>query len=205
MLKAFDSIYFKGKSHFEEDRTQNYLVCQPMCRYIKKAVRVGTGNYIYFWKSKGLVDDNITAPNTSDYMLNLQLSILGTKTRLEFRGSCLKQDKIVSFNHGKVVNTYIVYKLDKIYVKTNPTLVMCLFGAVCVTKNADTDKYKYFGYGIGFDRRGAYLLPSSRFNRNLMIFGVDMSSSVHVDDKGKDVLILGRCPTQGLGEHSLTA
>ena len=32
-----------------------------------------------------------------------------------------------------------------------------------------------------------------------------MSSSAHVDNKGKDILILGRGPTQGLGEHSLTA
>ena len=32
-----------------------------------------------------------------------------------------------------------------------------------------------------------------------------MSSSVHVDNKGKDILILGKGPTQGLGEHSLTA
>ena len=32
-----------------------------------------------------------------------------------------------------------------------------------------------------------------------------MSSSVHVDNKGKDILILGKDPTQGLGEHSLTA
>ena len=32
-----------------------------------------------------------------------------------------------------------------------------------------------------------------------------MSSSAHVDNKGKDILILGTGPTQGLGEHSLTA
>ena len=32
-----------------------------------------------------------------------------------------------------------------------------------------------------------------------------MSSSVHVDNKGKDILILGKSPRQGLGEHSLTA
>ena len=38
-----------------------------------------------------------------------------------------------------------------------------------------------------------------------MIFGVDMSSSVHVDDKGKEILILGKGPTQRLGENSLTA
>ena len=39
----------------------------------------------------------------------------------------------------------------------------------------------------------------------VVIFGVDMSSSVHVDNKGKDILILGKGPTQGLGGHSLTA
>ena len=32
-----------------------------------------------------------------------------------------------------------------------------------------------------------------------------MNSSIHVDNKGKDILILGKGPTQGLGEHSLTA
>ena len=65
-------------------------------------------------------------------------------------------------------------------------------------------KNKYSGYGIGFDRTGLYLLPSRRFGRNV-IFGVDMSSSVHVDNKVKDMLILRNGPTQGLGEHSLTA
>ena len=29
----FDSIYLRGKNHFKEDGTQNYLVFQPMCRY----------------------------------------------------------------------------------------------------------------------------------------------------------------------------
>ena len=43
------------------------------------------------------------------------------------------------------------------------------------------------------------------FGRNVIIFGVDVSSSVHVDNKGKDILILGKGPTKGLGEHLLTA
>ena len=55
------------------------------------------------------------------------------------------------------------------------------------------------------DRTGVYLLSDGSFGRNVVIFGVDMSSSAHVDNKGKDILILGRGPTQGLGEHSLTA
>ena len=57
-------------------------------------------NYISSWKSKGLSDENITAPNTSDNKLNPQLSYFGIKTRVEFKGSCLKQNK-VTFNHGK--------------------------------------------------------------------------------------------------------
>ena len=69
-LQTFDSIYFRGKSHFEEDGTQNDLVFQPMCRYFKRVAGVGTGNYIYFWKSKGLSNENITAPTTNYYSLN---------------------------------------------------------------------------------------------------------------------------------------
>ena len=98
------------------------------------------------------------------------------------------------FNHGKIVNIYIVYELDETYVKTHPTPANCLFGAVSITKNADINKNKYSGYGIGF----------GSFGRNVVIFGVDMSLSAFVDNKGKDILILGEDPTQGLGEHSLT-
>ena len=136
-------------------------------------------------------------------IISPKVNYYGTKTRLEFRVSCSKQDKS-TFNHGKTVNIYIVYELDKIYTKTHPTLVNCLFGAVSITKNADIDKNKYSGYGIGFDRGGIYSVGNG-FGRNVIIFGVDMSSSVHVDNKGKDILILGKGPTQGLGEHSLTA
>ena len=111
-LKTFDSNYFRGKNHFEEDGTQNDLVFQPMYRYFKRISSIGTGNYIYFLKYKGLSDENVTAPNTSDYSLNSQLSYLGTKTRVGFKGSCLKQDKI-TYVHGKVVNIYIAYEINE--------------------------------------------------------------------------------------------
>ena len=73
-----------------------------------------------------------------------------------------------------------------------------------MTKNADIDKYGYSGYGIGFDRRSAFLFPGNGIGQNLLIFGVDMSFSEHIDNKKKDILILGKGPTQGL-EHTLTA
>ena len=58
-LKTFDSSYSIGKSHFEEDSTQNYLVFQPMYKYFKIITGVGNGRYIYYWQSKGLSDETI--------------------------------------------------------------------------------------------------------------------------------------------------
>ena len=58
-LKTFDSSCFIGKSHFEEDSTQNYLVFQPMYKYFKIITGVGNGRYIYYWQSKGLSDETI--------------------------------------------------------------------------------------------------------------------------------------------------
>ena len=100
------------QNHFEEDGTWNYLVFQPIYRFLKGFSGVGSGNYIYFWKSKGLFDENITAPTTRDYNLNPQLSYLGTKRRLELKGSSLKQGKI-TYDHGKVVIIYIVCEANK--------------------------------------------------------------------------------------------
>ena len=122
-----------------------------------------------------------------------------------FRGSCLKNDKAKS-KYDKILNTYIAYDLQS-NINYNPdfTLENCLFGGVKITKNTDVDKYKYSGYGIGFDGRGVFTHPPGSFGNNEIIFGVDIRSSVHIDNKEKDILILGSGPTQGLGEDSLTA
>ena len=57
----------------------------------------------------------------------------------------------------KIVKIYIVYEISKsINISNYPTLENCLFGAVSLTKNADIDRYKYSGYGIGFDRHGKF-------------------------------------------------
>ena len=51
--QKFVAAYFRGKSHSEEDGTENYLVFQPIYRYFRRIIGVGSGNYIYSWKSKG--------------------------------------------------------------------------------------------------------------------------------------------------------
>ena len=169
-----------------------------MYRYFKKIAGVGNGSYIYYWKSKGSRDEKTNSVKTSDHSITPNLSYYGTKTRVEFNGSCLKQDK-VTFNHGKVVNIYIVYEISKsINISDYPTLENYLFGAVSLTKNADIDKYGYSGYGIGFEWHGIFSFPGTGLGRNVIIFGVDMSSSTKIDNRKKDILILGKGPTQGL-------
>ena len=76
------------------------------------------------------------------------------------------------------MNVYIVYEISKtINVSDYPTLENCLFRALKLTKNADINKYGYYGYRIGFGRHGSFSFPGTGFGRNVIIFGVDMSSS----------------------------
>ena len=67
-----------------------------------------------------------------------------------------------------------------------------------MTKNDVPDKCSYSGYGIGFYRHRSFSLShGSGFGKNIIIFDGDMSSSVHIDKK-KDILVLGKGPTNGL-------
>ena len=73
-----------------------------------------------------------------------------------------------------------------------------------MTRNTDIDKYQYSGYEIGFDKKSSLSFPGGGFGQNVIIFEVAMSSSAHVDNKKKNIFILGKVPTKGL-EHTLTA
>ena len=176
-------IHFKR--HFEEDGTQNYLVFQPMYRYFKRVVN---SDFILEWKSKGLSDESIKSPSAPHNFLNLSLNYLGTKLRVRFNGSCLKQDKI-TYTKRNIINIYIVYEINKNdNTSSDLALENCLFGAVSLTKNADIDNYKYSGYGIGFDGHGFFSHSSGGTGRNVIIFGVDMSSSTNIDNRKKRYL-----------------
>ena len=199
-LKAFDFSYVIGKSHFEEDGAENYLVLQPVYRYLKF---VANTSFISEWISKGLSSKSIKPPTTSNNNLAPAINNYGTKTRIKFTGSCLQQSKL-TYTHKKIVNIYVVYELGASSSNINsPTLKNCLFGAVTLTKNTDIDKYGYSGYGIGFDRRSSFSFPGDGFGQNIIIFGVDMNSSTKIDNGKKDILILGKGQTQGL-EHALS-
>ena len=87
----------------------------------------------------------------------------------------------------KKTSFYIVYELQTSPSSSinDPTIQNCLFGAVTLTKNDDIDKYRYSGYGIGFDRKGSFSFPGGGYGQNVIIFGVDMSFTSHIDNKKK--------------------
>ena len=106
--------------------------------------------------------------------------------RVKFERSCLKTI-IKPFPYNKIINFYIFYEIelwsfhdsDKVAVRNS------LFGTVNLIKNTDLDKYSYSGSGISFDIRGNFSLKNGGFGKNLIIFGADMNSSVHIDNKKK--------------------
>ena len=149
-------------------------------------------------------DERLNSITASNYKITPELSYYGTKTRVEFNGSCLKQDK-VTYNHRKIVNIYIAYEISKNYsISTYVTLENCLFGAVSLTKNADIYQYKYSGYGIEVDRKGEFSFGSTKFGRNCITFGADMNSSSHANNK-KNILVLGTDFVQGINDTTIYA
>ena len=133
-------VIFIGKSHFEEDGTQNYLVFQPLNKYFKLITNTSS---ILLWQSKGLSTANIDPPTAS---LSPSINYVDNKTRVKFTGNCLKQSNKLTYTHGKVVNIYIVHEPDASSSNVNDlTLKNCLFGAVILTKKADIGKYGYSG------------------------------------------------------------
>ena len=126
------------------------MVFQPMYRYFKKIVNIDNMSE---WKSKGLSNEII---KTRDNTIAPELIYSGKTMYVKFNESCLKQNKI-TFNYGKVANMYIAHALKSILnYDEDITLENCLFGGFKMTKNDDVRNYKYSGYVIGFDGKGAF-------------------------------------------------
>ena len=159
-LNRFDLGYFIGKSHFEEDSAQNYLVFQPIVRYFKVIIN---SDYVSSWKSKGSSAETVKPATTFDNSLTPTNYYHTSKVRIKFTGSCFLNNLVMSYTHNthrKILNIYIVYELGASTSNNNdPTLKNCLFSTVTLTKNTDSDKYGYSGYGIGFDRRSSFSFP----------------------------------------------
>ena len=101
----------------------------------------------------------------------------------------------------KIVNVYIVYDLGAWpgNLTNNFKFKNCLYGANSIVKNSDEEKYVYSGYRITLDSAGWWSLDNDT-TRNIMMFGVDNSSSSHSDSHKNNFLILREGPTFGIDE-----
>ena len=173
------------------------------------------------WKSTGIF-------NYSDYYsmkgienTKKQMPILKNDERMYvyLSGNHFQQNNILTSNNdhvinNNVVNIYIVYKLDPIASSKYDTFTIqnALFGAMQITKNTDTSKYNYKGYGICFDegKTFGHTITEGGFAhttnaRNVLIFGVDMSFSVHATNRANHIYVMGTEFVQGINDTTIYA
>ena len=186
---------------------QNYIVFQPVYKCFKRVIdSTNNTTYAQYWQSKGLSDEKLNAPKVST--TNDQASIIEYKNGridLQFRADMLKQNK-VAYNHRKIVNIYIVYRISSTATAFSTfTLKNCLFGAVKLTKKSDISKYKYSGYGIGFDSKGSFLHADRAYGENVIVFCADLKNSTHTNNKANNILVLGKGFMQGIYHTTIYA
>ena len=187
-LKKFDVDYFDGRNYFEGgDGRQDMLVFQVKGEYFGRASLGSTDRYT--WKSKGNSDESF-------YYNGGNIDKKLTKPTHVSLGS----DQYFFQNAAKAIassveNVYICYKLLPKTINSNNVFKNCLFGAIDAGRpnnTKDPDNFIYSGWRIGFDRDGTFSHPEGGTARNVIIFGVDISRSVHASNKTQDFLVLGR-------------
>ena len=159
------------------------------------------------WESTGVLNrsDYYSTNSIKDTKNETPILKNDEKMYVYLKGGHFQQNNVLTSNNdhvinGYVVNIYIFYKLDPITSRdTTFTIQNALFGAMQITKNADTSKYNYKGYGICFDEREEFTHVRKRGNfndttmaRNVMIFGVDMSFSKHANNKANNIYVMGK-------------
>ena len=135
------------------------------------------------------------------------------------KGSHFQQNNVLTLNNDHVINTnvfniYCAYKLDPIASSRDTTFTIqnALFGAMQITKNADNSKNTYKGYGICFDEKSEFghTITEGGFAhttdaKNVLIFGADMSFSVHATNRANNIYIMGTGLTQDIHDTTLYA
>ena len=128
------------------------------------------------------------------------------------QGNHFQQNNVLTSNNDNVINIYIFYKLNSTRDKSF-TIQNALFGAMQITKNAtDNNKNNYKGYGICFDERSEFghtITEGGHAHttdaRNVLIFGADMSFSVHATNRANHIYLMGTGLTQGINDTMIYA
>ena len=175
-----------------------------------------TGNKISTWKSTGIFnyssDSNMNA--VADSGGGLPDIKNDGRMYVYLSGNHFQQNKAIIPNNDNAINIYCVYEIQPISSSRDTTFTIqnALFGASQITKNADTSKYDYKGYGICFDEGGTFNhkitedgCVHTAMGRNAIIFGVDMSSSIHATNRANNIYVMGEGLIQGILEATLYA
>ena len=181
-----DLAYFRGKDYIQ----QNYLVFKPKYKYFKTFAD-SHFTFVSSWESKGLSNEKIISPKTTDTDSSPKVIYNNGGVHLRLISDYLKQDKVV-YNHGSIVNIYVVYELS-FSTTSDITLDNCLFGAITLTKNSasNPDQYKYSGYGTAFNSKTYSHKDSGKNAKDLIIFSADLTNSSHAENKKNNILVLG--------------
>ena len=162
------------------------------------------------WKSTGIFSSSsknmIAIKNASGKLPRLGLA---DDYYVNLSGNHFQQDKKNIFNtyNDGSTNIYCVYKLDSISSRRDSTFTVqnALFGSIQITKNADTSKYEYKGYGICFDEGGTFSKGNITNGRNVLIFGVHENSLTHANNKANNIFVMGDGFVQGINDTTLYA
>ena len=168
-----------------------------------------TAGKISTWKSTGIFNylgnSNMNAVDDSKSVLTKLKN--DRRMHVSLSGNRFQQNKVIIPNNNSVINIYCVYKIDPIASTRDDTFTIqnALFGAVGITKNADTSKYDYKGYGICFDEGGTFSKGNINNGRNVLIFGVHESSLVHANNKANNIYLMGHLFVQRINYTKLYA
>ena len=175
-----------------------------------------TGGKISTWKSTGIFNDsgNSNMNAVGDSGGDLPDIKNDGRMYVYLSGNHFQQNKVIIPNNDNAVNIYCVYKLDPIASSrdTSFTIQNALFGASQITKNTDTSKYNYKGYGIYCDEGSQFghTITEGGFAhttnaRNVLIFGAVMSFSVHKTNRANNIYVMGHGFAQGIHDTTLYA
>ena len=175
-----------------------------------------TSGKISAWKSTGIFN----------YLCNSNMNAVGDsrgglpnikndgRLYVYLNGNHFQQNKVIIPNNDNVNNIYCVYEIQPISSTRDTTFTVknALFGAMQITKNADTSKYNYKEYGICFNEGGQFghAIREGGFDhttnaRNVLIFGADMSFSVHAANRANHIYVMGTGFVQGIHNTTIYA
>ena len=226
-ILALESKLQQKKDTINENERGNSfargLLCHLQQSHLVYECKINSFNFtdkkISKWKSTGAFNysDDFSMKGIEDTKTNLPELKNDGRMYVYLQGNHFQQNSAVIPNINKiisigVINIYIVYKLDPITSTRNTdyTIQNALFGATKITKNTDSSKNNYIGYDLCFDEGGEFghTVKQGNFNRatnakNVIIFGVDMSSSIHATNRANNIYVMGKDFIQGINDTNI--